>query len=90
MKELEEIVRLFKAAVDSLNMGRDHVTSKAMYNQAQSQLDGLEKDMRSPAGALVRKARPAIRAHLMHEKSLHKRFETSLAYWTQALESGLD
>lgn len=90
MKDLEEVVRLFKAAFDTLSIGKDRVTSKAIYNDAQQLLDGLEKDMRSEAGALVRKARPVIRKHLMHEKSLHKRLEVTAHYWAQTVENGMD
>lgn len=86
MKEMEEVLKLFKAALDSLTMGKDRITSKAMYNLAQERLDELSKDMISPAGAFVRKVRPAIRARLMHEKSLQTRFEVCLAYWSQALQ----
>lgn len=88
MKEMEEVLKLFKAAVDSLTMGKDRVTSKAMYNLAQERLDDLEKNMMSEAGALVRKARKTIRAHLLHEKSLQRRFEATLSYWTQAVQDG--
>ena len=90
MKELEEVLRLFKAALESLTQGRDHVTSKAYFGQAQTLLDELEKDMRSKAGAFVRKARPAIRKHLLQEKSLRARFESTLSFWSQMVEGGTD
>lgn len=90
MKDLEEVVRLFKAALDTLTMGKDRVTSKAYYTRAQTLLDEIEKNMGSAAGATVRKARPVIRAYLLHEKSLQKRFEATLAFWSQAVANEMD
>lgn len=86
MKELEEVLRLLKAALDYLTTRKDPITSRAFYTMAQELLEELAKDMVSPAGAVVRKARPIIRLRLMHEKSLQTKFEISLAFWSQTIE----
>ena len=88
MKEMEEVLRLFRAALDYLTVRKDPITSKALYTMAQELLDELGRNMVSPAGVLVRKARPIIRQRLMHEQSLHKKFEITLAFWSQTAGEG--
>ena len=86
MKELEEVLRLLRAAVDYLKVRKDPITSRALYTMAQELLEELGKDMVSPVGVLVRKGRPVIRQRLMHEKSLQMKFEVALAFWSQTIE----
>jgi hypothetical protein len=85
MEQLGEILRLMAAALDYLTVRRDPITAKAYYTMAQDLLEELAKDLVSPAGVLVRKSRPVIRARLMHEKSLKSVFEIALSFWTQTI-----
>lgn len=89
MKDLEEIVKLYQEAHEHLNRHKDRISALAACDRASTKLDRLATE-HTEAGNLVRKARPQIRQALYHEKSLHKKIEISLGFWTQVAEACQD
>lgn len=87
-KMLQDILALFNQAYSALTTSKDPVTARAYYNMAQDRLTDLEGY--EGIGSKIKQARARIRAHLLHEKSLHKRMEASAQFWAQAFAALAD